>query len=372
MQQDAMSTFQPKQLPIRLPPQRRLQKSLHKAKMAISQLNDLLAKHPIIKDLDTILSIQEAIDSLGSQHIKACIDDVLVDAVSDNITDRAPVLDYLLAYRTASKQIRKCCVGHPFFFAMHTKVKGLQKNEHRYRSQQNWIGPEGGTADQAYFFPPPPERVATHMSNLIQYWKQKEKEPLIQLAIIFAQLLIIHPFMDGNGRIARLLAPLFLFQKKEITEPIFFLSYYFKRHRLAYFQNLFAITSDDRWDLWIQFFLKGVYEQGIRNFKKLKSLFLLYTKLHDQLTLQWTHQKTKRVLLFLFQHPIFLRDTFVPKLGRSQKEITQTIDNLQKKKIIKMMRKNGSTFLIFPALLSKETSKKQTHLSRSVRFKLNL
>ncbi|MBS0649879.1 MAG: Fic family protein [Verrucomicrobia bacterium] len=358
MHLDSISTFQPSRLPIRLPSKRRFQMSLDKAKAVIEQFNVLLAKHPIAKELTTFLSAHEAIDSLGSQHIKASVEDILIDSIIGKKTEREPVLDYLKAYKKASKQIRKSSIDHPFFFEMHAIIKGLPKYERRYRSLQNWIGPEGGPAEKAYFFPPAPATVASYMSNLITYWNKKEKEPLIQLAILFAQLLIIHPFMDGNGRIARLSIPHFLFQKGEMTEPIFFLSRYFKRHRLAYFQNLFAITSDGRWDLWIQFFLKGVHEQGVRDLKILKRLHLLYTTLQDMLALEWSFTKTKQVLLFLFQHPIFIREMPLPKLGRSQQEIDLIIDYLQKKKILKLIRRQGRSFLIFTPLLRKKKPRK--------------
>jgi len=358
MQQDSIPTFQPSRLPIPLPSKRRFHKSLEKAKAVIDQFNDLLAKHPIAKELTAFLSVEEAIDSLGSQHIKASVEDVLIDSIIGKKTEREPVLDYLKAYKKALKQIRKSSIGHPFFFEMHASIKGLPKSKRRYRSFQNWIGPEGGPAKKAYFFPPAPATVASYMSNLIMYWKKKEKEPLIQLAILFAQLLIIHPFMDGNGRIARLSIPLFLFQKGEIKEPIFFLSRYFKRHRLAYFQNLFAITSDGRWDLWIQFFLKGVHEQGARDLKILKGLHLLYTTLHNLLSLQWPLKKTQQVLFFLFQHPIFIREISLPKLGRSQREIDRTIDYLRKKKILKLIQRQGRSFLIFMPLLAKKKPRK--------------
>lgn len=354
MQQDPISTFRPNRLPIRLRSKSQFQKSTKKAKEVIDQFDAVLTKHPIAKELCTVLSLQEAIDSLDSQHIKANVEDILIDRVLSKIdTERKPILDYLKAFSYASKQIVKHPLSHPFFYAVHRSIKGLPKNEHRYRRLQNWIGPEGGPAEKAYFFPPAPATVSSYMSNLIKYWNKEKKEPLVQLAIIFAQLLIIHPFMDGNGRIARLLVPLFLYQKGEISEPLFFLSRYFKRHRLAYFQNLFSITSENRWDLWIQFFLKGIHEQGIKDLKNLKRIIALYTPLHNQLSLEWSPKKVKQVLLFLFQQPIFSQEICRPHFGSTQKEIEQTITDLRKKKILKQIRRRGKSFFAFTELLSR-------------------
>ncbi|MBS0652573.1 MAG: Fic family protein [Verrucomicrobia bacterium] len=358
MQQDPISTFRPNRLPIRLHSKTQFQKSAKRAKEVIDQFDAVVTKHPIAKELCTILLIHEAIDSLDSQHIKATVEDILIDRVLSVQTERKPILDYLKAFSQASKQIVNHPLSHPFFFAMHRSIKGLPKNEHRYRRLQNWIGPEGGPAEKAYFFPPAPATVSSYMSNLIKYWNTEEKEPLVQLAIIFAQLLIIHPFMDGNGRIARLLVPLFLCRKEEISEPLFFLSRYFKRHRLAYFQNLFSITSENRWDLWIRFFLKGVHEQGVKDLKNIKRIIALYTALHDQLSLQWPPKKAKQVLLFLFQHPIFPQKICRPHFGNSQKQIEQTINDLRKKKILRLIRRRGESFFAFTELLSKKKPRK--------------
>jgi Fic family protein len=132
----------------------------------------------------------------------------------------------------------------------------------RLRTKQNWIGPQGESVDQAYFLPPKPEKIRRHMQNLIRYLGKKEKDPLVQLAIFFAQLLIIHPFMDGNGRVARIFIPVWLWEKGLISKPALFMSSYFERNRLEYFRKLFYITEKEAWEDWIAYFLKGVIEQS--------------------------------------------------------------------------------------------------------------
>lgn len=132
----------------------------------------------------------------------------------------------------------------------------------QYRNRQNWIGPEGCTIDEAYFYPPVAEQVEGLMRQLITYAKKKEKEPLLQLALFFGQLLLIHPFMDGNGRVARILIPIFLTQKKVLKTPYFFMSGYFLKHRLRYFQCLYNLREVNNWEEWIVFFLKGVISEA--------------------------------------------------------------------------------------------------------------
>lgn len=135
------------------------------------------------------------------------------------------------------------------------------------------------------------------MDNLIKYAHQREKDPLVQLAIFFAQLLIIHPFMDGNGRVARICIPLFLYKKKLIAAPIFYMSPYFKRHRLSYFTKLYEISDEDKWEEWIEFFLKGIVEQGKKNIRTAKALSALYEKT--------CNKYGKKMAKRLFSKPIF-------------------------------------------------------------------
>jgi len=130
----------------------------------------------------------------------------------------------------------------------------------RLRERQNWIGPDEGTIDDAYFFPPPATRVPNNMQALFRYLNGKEKDPLVQLAIFFAHLLIIHPFMDGNGRVARIFIPVWLWKKGLICKPAIYMSPYIEKNRLQYNRKLFHISQESAWEDWIQFFLKGIIE----------------------------------------------------------------------------------------------------------------
>ena len=107
---------------------------------------------------------------------------------------------------------------------MHRILKKEQNG--KFRKRQNWIGPKGCTQKEAYFLPPLYTKVPQAMKELQLYGNKQEKDPLVQLAIYFAQLLIIHPFMDANGRLARCVIPLFLYKKKIIPAPRFYLSAY--------------------------------------------------------------------------------------------------------------------------------------------------
>jgi Fic family protein len=176
-------------------------------------------------------------------------------------------------YQKALREIRK---GAPISFALMYKLHRILKKDisvswnlpiGKFRDRQNWIGKEGCTIEEAYFLPPEAKHLSKCMKELKNYLHIKEKDPLVQLAVFFAQLLIIHPFMDGNGRIGRILIPAFLHEKKLISSPKFFMSSYFKKRRLAYFEKLFTITSEKDWEGWIDFFLQGIIETSLDLFR---------------------------------------------------------------------------------------------------------
>lgn len=147
-------------------------------------------------------------------------------------------------------------------------TKGVDpKDIGQFRNRQNWIGPENRSQEEAYFYPPDLFYLKKGLKNLQKYLKHQNEDPLVQLAIFFAQFLILHPFMDGNGRVARLVIAQFLYEKKIIGEPLFFMSHYFKKHRVDYFHKLYLISSKGKWEGWIRFFLKGIVEEGTRILK---------------------------------------------------------------------------------------------------------
>ncbi len=176
--------------------------------------------------------------------------------------------------KSAIRWAKKKPLNLHFLCQVHALVKKDGSNPKeigRFRTKQNWIGPQGCSIDEAYFFPPEPKKVRPHMRNLLHYLRMKEKDPLVQLAIFFAQFLIIHPFMDGNGRVARIFIPVWLWKKELIAKPALFLSSYFERNRLQYFRKLFAISEKRAWEDWIIYFLKGVAEQCKHSLATIKS-----------------------------------------------------------------------------------------------------
>ena len=158
-------------------------------------------------------------------------------------------------------------------------VRGYNKARGQFRTSQNYIGTPGSTIETARFVPPEPMRLMEHLDNFEKYVHFDEEDRLVQLAIIHAQFEIIHPFLDGNGRVGRILVPLFLYEKGLLSSPTFYLSEYLETNRTAYTDKLLAITEKDDWQGWIQFFLQAVVEQAKSNNRKAQSILDLYDEM---------------------------------------------------------------------------------------------
>lgn len=216
-----------------------------------------------------VMKWEESIFNLRSQNIEADVKEVLRFAIDKTADERrAPLLQKILNAKEGLDFAIQWphSLNRSFLCRVHAFVKKDGPNPKeigRFRKRQNWIGAEGCPIQEAYFLPPKFHLLDAAVKNWCLYSYRKDLDPLLQLAILVAQFLILHPFMDGNGRVARIYIPIFLARKKLISGPFFFLSRYFECHRLQYIQKLFRISEKDEWEDWILFFLRGVIEEAI-------------------------------------------------------------------------------------------------------------
>jgi Fic family protein len=226
--------------------------------------------------------------------------------------DYQEIVNYLNAFTYAMKQKR---VSKKLFFILHQEIKkgnlGKKQKNFQYRKHQNWIGKEGCKIEDAYFLPPKAEQVPLYMKNLIAYLNEKQKNPLIQLAIGFAQFLIIHPFMDGNGRVARAIVPFFFRQKKILSAPILCISSYIKRKKLDYFRLLYLITQKQDWQSWILYFLKAINSSANQLIKRIDELNAIYF----HLVARGVNQS---FIHLLFNEVVILKKTAIAMIGRKE------------------------------------------------------
>ncbi|WP_243164567.1 Fic family protein [Bittarella massiliensis (ex Durand et al. 2017)] len=185
-------------------------------------------------------------------------------------------------------------------------VRGANKNPGEFRTSQNWIGPPGCTLNTASFVPPAVDEMNRALSDLEMFMHAQDNiPPLIKIAIIHAQFETIHPFLDGNGRMGRLLITFWLCQQQILERPLLYLSYYFKQYRSDYYDLLMGVRNDGDWESWIKFFLRGVSAVSCEAVLAAKKIFNLRANLLNQASVFKSNENNARRLIeVIFEDPI--------------------------------------------------------------------
>ena len=262
-------------IPAPLPPDPRvvideeMQRLLSKADRALGRLDGSIQTLPD-PDLFVFMYVRkEAVLSSQIEGTQSSLNDLL--AVEARITDPSiprdvnEVLNYVKAMNYGLERLNDLPVSVRLIREIHerllTGVRGDRSRPGELRTSQNWIGPLGGSLADAAFVPPPPHEVPQAMSDLERYLHDDEDLPtLVRFGLAHGQFETIHPFLDGNGRVGRLMITLLLCEKEILLKPVLYLSYYFKRNRAEYYDRLQAIRDDGDWEGWLKFFLRGVAE----------------------------------------------------------------------------------------------------------------
>ena len=193
-----------------------------------------------------------------------------------------------------------------------------------------------------------------YLSNLERYIHYEEKDRLIQLAIIHAQFEIIHPFLDGNGRVGRILIPLFLVEKGLLSTPAFYISDYLEVHRDTYLDKLNDISQNNSWEEWIAFFLTTVIEQAKANSQKATDILELYEEMKGEITQVIRSQFSIQALDTLFGDPVFSTTDFMRRSGIPKASAVRILNSLKERNIISILQEgkgNRPAIMMFTRLM---------------------
>lgn len=282
----AYQSFVPSPLPP-TPPIEISEDILEQLIKANSQLAILESVATRIPDVDLFVSMyvrKEALMSSQIEGTQATLEDVLDPLIEDN-TNRnvADVVNYIKATEYAIRRLHELPLCNRLLKETHAilmeGVRGQEKNPGEFRCSQNWIGGKGSTLRNAKYIPPSPDDMTEAMSDLEKYINADDRlDGLIRAALIHYQFETIHPFLDGNGRIGRLLITLFLMEKKILTTPALYISYFLKKNRVEYYDRMTEVRSKGNYEQWVKFFLQAIAESAKDAIAAIDEL----TALHDK------------------------------------------------------------------------------------------
>lgn len=289
-----MKPYIPDSLPIVKLDYRRLLSLVGEANAELARYDGLLQGIVNPSVMLSPLTNQEAVLSSKIEGTQATVDEVLeyeagIQLTEDKNHDIQEIVNYRNALMLAKEVLNDYPITLHYIREMHkillSSVRGQNKNPGYFRDDQNWIGSPGSTIEEATFVPPSPLILDAALEGWQAYMKSEDIDALLQMAVVHAQFELLHPFKDGNGRIGRLLIPLFLYQKKKLSQPMFYLSEFLEKNRDEYYHRLRGISKEGDWDGWIAFFLGAVSEQAKANNKKVKAILDLYddmkTKIYE-------------------------------------------------------------------------------------------
>lgn len=258
--------------------------------------------------------------------------------------DIQEILNYRNTLREAGFIVKEQPVSLHLIRQMHeilmAGVRGKNKNPGKFRDTQNWIGPKGCSIENATYVPPSPLVLNESLENFVEFINVEDGtvDPIIQTALVHAQFELIHPFDDGNGRIGRLLIPLFLMKKGCLMSPSLYISQYFEADRDTYIGKLERISSEGDWLGWIQYFLGALIDQAENNLKLVRQIIELYESKKRQISELLHSDKSIYVLDMLFDSPVFAANEVPEKLDIQRQRAAQYIRTLKDAEVIIELR----------------------------------
>lgn len=308
---------------------------LVKARSLVVSLENISKRIP---DMELFISMyvrKEALMSSQIEGTQATLEDVFDPMIDINSNrDVKDVINYIKATDYAINRLKTLPLYNRLIKETHSVlmegVRGQEKSPGEFRASQNWIGGQGSTLKNAMYIPPHPEDMIEAMSELEKYINNEDSlDALIRASLIHYQFETIHPFLDGNGRIGRLLIILFLMEQKLISTPALYISYYLKKNRMEYYDRMTEVRNKGNYEQWIKFFLRAVEETSIDAIKTIDQLNALRVENESIINNMGRSSKsTMQVFRYLESNPIIDIGKTAESLGLSFNTVSSAVQRL--------------------------------------------
>lgn len=333
--------FHPNPLPPVLDMTPMLMRVLSSADRLIGQLAAEGAKLPNPHLLLRPFIRREAVYSSRIEGTQATLGELLA-AEAGAVVERSPddlreVGNYVAAMEAGLESLQKFPLSLRLMRQLHRKlmagVCGHHAQPGEFRRTQNWIGPAGSTLPNATYVPPPPDSLLEHLGLWETFLHDESLPPLIQAGLIHYQFEAIHPFLDGNGRIGRLLIMLFLCQRQVLPSPLLYLSAFFDATRSEYYQCLRGVSERSDWEGWLHYFLNGVARQSEDALSRCRRMNEIVLRWHMQTAKEQTKVPSEIVDL-LAGNPYLTTRGIQSRLGIGYNTASRAIERLMTAKIL--------------------------------------
>ena len=319
------------------------------ANKKIATLEGLSSRIPNMGLFVSMYVRKEALLSSQIEGTQCTLEDILNPLIEDNANrDISDVINYIRATEFALGRLKTLPLCNRLIRETHAvlleSVRGQEKNPGEFRYSQNWIGGQGSTLKNARYIPPNPEDMLTAMSDLENYINSDDTlDPLIQAALIHYQFETTHPFLDGNGRVGRLLITLFLMEKGILSTPALYISYYLKMNRIEYYDRMTQVRHTGDYEQWISFFLQAFAasaDDAIHTIDRLTALHDKNAKIINALTKRQRNSALK-VFTYLESNPIIDIQKTAASLEISYNTVAKVVSILVDNGILAQTNKSG-------------------------------
>lgn len=319
------------------------------ANKKLAALDGLSARIP---NMDLFVSMyvrKEALLSSQIEGTQCTLDDILNPLMEEN-TNRnvSDVVNYIKATEFALNRLHSLPLCNRLIKETHAVlmegVRGQEKSPGEFRYSQNWIGGQGSTIRNARYIPPNPEDMQTAMFDLEKYMNGDDSlDPLIQAALIHYQFETTHPFLDGNGRVGRLLITLFLMEKGILSHPALYISYFLKMNRIEYYDRMTQVRKTGDYEQWVMFFLQALSDSAGDAIQTIDALTALHNQSVAKLGAFSKRQQTNLFKLFAYieTNPILDIQKTAAALGLSYNTVSKMVTILVDEGILRQTDKAG-------------------------------